>query len=65
MLTIDEQNALQDDSDNQKRIKARVIAQELFGHPDLYEALADYIAGHTGELDGLILEIKERNYDDQ
>jgi hypothetical protein len=60
MLTIDEQNAIDDDSDNQKRIKARVIAQELMSHPDLSEALADYIAGHTGELDGLILEIQER-----
>ena len=63
MLTIDEQNALQDDSDKQKRTKARVIAQELMSHRDLYEALADYIAGHTDELDGLILEIKEQHHD--
>ena len=60
-MTLDQQNAIDDHSDNQKRIKARRIAAELLKHPDLYEALADYIAGHTDELDGLILEIKEQN----
>ena len=60
MLTLDQQNAIDDHSDNQKRIKARRIAAELMKHPDLYEALADYIAGHTDELDGLILEIREQ-----
>jgi len=60
MLTLDHQNAIDDHDDNQKRIKARRIAAELVKHPELYEALADYIAGHTDELDGIILEIKEQ-----
>ncbi len=60
-MNLDQQNAIDDHDDKQKRIKARVIAQELLTHPDLYEALADYVAGHTDELEGLILEIKERN----
>jgi hypothetical protein len=65
MLTLDQQNAIDDHDDNQKRIKARKIAQELINHPDLYEALADYVLWRTEELDGLILEIKERQNDDQ
>jgi len=65
MLTLDQQNAIDDHDDNQKRIKARQIAQELINHPDLCEALADYVLWRTEELDGLILEIKERQNDDQ
>jgi len=61
MLTLDQQNALQDLDDNQKRIKARRIAAELMKHPELYEALAYYIQGDTDELDMLILEIKEQH----
>ena len=59
-MTLDQQNAIDDHSDKKNSIKARRIAAELLNHPDLYEALADYIAGHTDELDGLILEIKEQ-----
>ena len=62
-MTLDQQNAIDDHSDKQKRIKARRIAAELLAHLDLYEALADYIQGDTDELDGLILEIRERNHD--
>jgi len=60
MLTLDQQNAIDDHDDNQKRIKARRIAAELVKHPDLYDALADYVAGHTDELDGLIFDIWEQ-----
>ena len=59
-MTLDQQNALQDHDDKQKRIKARRIAAELVKHPELCDALADYIAGHTDELDGLIFDIWEQ-----
>jgi len=60
MLTLDHQNAIDDHSDKQKRIKARRIAAELLTHPDLCDAMAYYIQGDTDELDGLILEIREQ-----
>ena len=60
MLTLDQQNTIDDHSDNQKRIKARRIAAELMKHPELCDAMAYYVQGDTDELDGLILEIKEQ-----
>ena len=63
MLTLGQQNAIDDHDDNQKRIKAFRIAAELLKQPELAEALADYIQGDTDELDGLILEIKEQQHD--
>jgi hypothetical protein len=59
-MNLDQQNALQDHDDNQKRIKARRIAAELMKHPELCDAMAYYIQGDTDELDGIILEIKEQ-----
>jgi hypothetical protein len=59
-MTLDQQNAIDDHDDNQKRIKARRIAADLMKNPDLCDALAYYIQGDTNELDVLILEIKEQ-----
>ena len=63
MLTIDAQNALQDDADERAKQKRLRIAAKAIKHPDLCEAIADYLNGATSELDGLLLEIEERYHD--